>query len=105
MSYAIREMTLRVGWGFRCECQLCELDRADNHTARAALMDNQYPRIKHDGEALIKFIDDLERTYAKGRTLKPDLAIVYNQLMQCVQIGKLKRFEVSVEIADMQRRY
>lgn len=67
-------------WNFRCDCELCQLDRQDNHRARDRLMHYEWPSVPksrlQDIPALERFLAKVEATYAVGRILKPESARV-----------------------------
>lgn len=100
-SYIERQRNLR-GWGFTCTCKLCTLDAADDHQRREQLMHFEFPRIGNNADALKRLAEEVERTYAKGRTLKPDAARVYSALAESEKLSDLSRFEVSCRVTRRQ---
>jgi hypothetical protein len=91
----MRQTTLLMEWGFQCTCELCILDAADGHSRRASLIETRHERAKGNPVALKALVKDVEATYAKGRTFKPDIAKVYHSLVDCKQLGIVERFNVS----------
>lgn len=82
-SYASRKERLARSWRFTCDCELCVADSQDDHAKRTEIMRafNPYspqslqglldPRA-HETSSL-KIINDLEKTYAVGRRIKPEV--------------------------------
>ena len=81
-TFTSRTERLARSWGFTCNCELCIADAKDDHVKRREIVEalnDAFALISQGKQDFpthqairIKAFEQLEKTYASGRRLKPD---------------------------------